>query len=78
MLQFPLLQLNPSILTAAGLCPKFDLTQLPCLRADCDGDASGATVSLSLPNRASWITGFETLLGGDPEKNGGVLGFSAP
>ena len=25
----------------------------------------------SLPNCSSWITGFEALLGGDPQKNGG-------
>jgi hypothetical protein len=26
---------------------------------------------LLLPNCSSWITGFEALLGGDPQKNGG-------
>jgi len=26
---------------------------------------------LSSPNRVSWISGLDTLLGGDPEKNGG-------
>lgn len=72
-------QSNPSILTA-GLLPKFALTHPPLILAD-DGDAPnpegigiarGETgVTLSSPNRASWISGLETLLGGDPQKNGG-------
>lgn len=77
MLQFPR-QLNPSILTAAGVCPNLARAQPPCLRADDDdGDASGTAIGLSLPNFESWITGFDTLLGGEPQRNGGVPGISA-
>lgn len=75
MLQFrPSLrrQSNPSILTAAGVCPNFIRTQPPPLRADDedgggDGGAGDNGVIFSLPNRASWITGFDTLHGGDPQ-----------
>lgn len=75
MLQFPR-QLNPSILTVAGLCPKLTLTHPPLLRADegGGGDASNAVdrgLKLPFPNCSSWMTGFEVLVGGDPEKNGG-------
>ena len=83
MLQFRLLSLsrqsNPSILTA-GLLPKFALTQPPFLEED-DGDEetpegmgieSGEIgVIFSSPNRASWIIGLDTRLGGDPLKKGG-------
>jgi len=75
MLQFPR-QLKPSTLTVAGLCPKLTLTQPPLLRADegGGGDASSAGdkgLKLLFPNCSSWMTGFEALEGGDPEKNGG-------
>lgn len=70
-------QSNPSILTAAGLCPNFILTHPP---AATRGDGG---VTMSQPNWASWITGFEALLGGDPQKYGGdeatwLLNFSPP
>lgn len=60
------------------------------MRADEDGDVIGAPgagdngLGLLWINWASWISGFEALLGGDPEKNGGddatkpLLGFSIP
>lgn len=75
-------QSNPSTLTAAGLKPTFILTHPP-LRADDDGDAKpdgdglggigniDKWVSLSSPNRTSWVNGFAALLGGDPQKNPG-------
>lgn len=70
-------QSKPSILTAAGLCPNFILTDPPpaaALRADKDdgdGGAADDSINCSVPNWASWITGFDTLHGGDPQKNGG-------
>lgn len=73
-------QLNPSTLTAAGLSPNFTRPpQPPPLTRDGDGDgdvrngeSEGETgLSFSSPNRASWANGFDTLLGGDPRKNGG-------
>lgn len=74
-------QSNPSILTAAGLDPNFIILTPPAppppppppppagLRAG-DG-AREKGVTFSFPNWASWITGFEALLGGDPQKYGG-------
>lgn len=36
------------------------------------GIASGEMgLNFSCPNRESWISGLDTLLGGDPEKKGG-------
>lgn len=35
------------------------------------GDSGDGGMNLSSPNRASWINGLATLLGGDPLKNGG-------
>lgn len=84
MLQF-LRQLNPSILTGAGLCPNFMRTHPPppppapppllLLRED-EGESMAANegesgLSLLFPNCSSWIKGFEALTGGDPLKNGG-------
>lgn len=76
-------QSNPSILTA-GLLPKLALTHPPLILAVDEvelgdpvkpegiGIARGDIgVTFSSPNRASWISGLETLLGGDPLKNGG-------
>ena len=76
LLRSRLKQSNPSILTAAGLCPSFIRAQDPPLCADEDGDAAemGASdngLNLLLPNCESWIRGFEALFGGDPQKNGG-------
>lgn len=76
-------QSKPSILTAAGVWPNFIRTQ-PL--AEEDGEAEATPIKnglkllplvplplpLPLPNCSSWITGFEALLGGDPQKNGGV------
>lgn len=59
-------QSNPSTLTA-GLFPKLARTHPP-LRVE-EGDARGEAGAS--PKRASWISGLDTLLGGDPEKNGG-------
>lgn len=82
MLQFRLSlsrQSNPSTLTA-GLLPKLARTHPPFLAEDGgEGgrpDGAGATThddgeKFSSPNRASWISGLATLLGGDPQKNGG-------
>lgn len=65
-------QSNPSILTAAGLCPNFTLTHPPPpIREDGDGGAAVSGANFSLPNWASCIRGFEALDGGDPEKYGG-------
>lgn len=85
MLQFRLSlsrQSNPSTLTA-GLLPKLARTHPPFLPED-EGDGGrpdwvGTTTQddgerggkFSSPNRASWISGLATLLGGDPQKNGG-------
>lgn len=79
MLQFCLSlsrQSKPSILTV-GLFPKLALTRPPFLE-DVDGDnwpdgeAIGVKgMNFSSLNRASWIKGLATLLGGDPHKNGG-------
>lgn len=77
---------KPSIRTAAGLCPNFILTHPPpAMREDGDGGAGDdrGGSCFSLLNWASCTTGFEALLGGDPQKNGGddatwLLGFSAP
>lgn len=77
-------QSNPSILTA-GLFPKLDRRHPPFLADEEDGDdddiPDGAGLgiidlgdtgeNLSSPKRASCISGLETLLGGDPLKNGG-------
>lgn len=78
-------QSNPSILTAAGVCPNFIRAHDPPLRAEDDGEMGGCNngMNLSLPNCESWIRGFEALLGGDPLKYGGdegtwILDFSAP
>ncbi|KAL2342489.1 hypothetical protein Fmac_003774 [Flemingia macrophylla] len=60
-------QSKPSILTAAGVWPNFIGTQL---RAE-EEEASVNGLKFPLPNCSSWITGFEALLGGDPQKNGG-------
>lgn len=78
MLQFLLSlsrQSNPSTLTA-GLLPKLARTKPPFLvddEGDEDrpdgagiGDSGENGVSFSFPNRASWINGLATLLGGDP------------
>lgn len=72
-------QSKPSILTA-GLLPKFALIRPPPLRVE-DGEGAspdgigmdrGETgVNFSSPKRASWISGLDTLLGGDPQKYGG-------
>lgn len=84
-------QSNPSTLTA-GLLPKLARRHPPFL-ADEDGDDDetglgimerGDTgVIFTSPNRASWISGLDTLLGGDPLKKGGdeatcVLVWSDP
>jgi len=77
MLQFRrsrLRQSKPSIRTGAGLCPNFIRTHAPPLRADEEDGEGGAgenEVTFSLPKCSSWITGFEALLGGDPQKYGG-------
>lgn len=77
MLQFRLSvlrQSKPSTRTVAGLCPKFIRTHPRPLRAEGEGGAAATGekgVTFSLPNCSSWITGFEALLGGDPQKNGG-------
>ncbi|PON94503.1 hypothetical protein TorRG33x02_097500 [Trema orientale] len=75
MLQFLrslLKQSNPSIRTAAGLCPNFIRAQPPAFREDGDGGVGDTKPILPpLPNCSSWITGFEALLGGDPQKYGG-------
>ena len=74
MLQFRLSvlrQSKPSIRTGAGECPNFIRTHPLPFRADGEGGAGDKAVTFSLPNCSSWITGFEALLGGDPEKNGG-------
>lgn len=74
-------QSNPSILTA-GLLPKLGRTQPPLLPppvtpflAEEDGDDGSKTgdkgVIFSSPKRESCINGLATLLGGDPQKNGG-------
>lgn len=69
-------QSNPSILTA-GLLPKFTRPQPPFRPDDGGGDGDGDAAAgersfgFSSPNRASWINGLATLLGGDPHKNGG-------
>jgi len=75
-------QSNPSTLTA-GLLPKLARTHPPFLAEDGgEGgrpDGAGTTThddgergeKFSSPNRASWISGLATLLGGDPQKNGG-------
>lgn len=85
MLQLRLsLQSNPSILTA-GLLPKLGRTQPPpppppppvFLEEDgesesCTGDSGDTGVMIfSSPKRESCINGLATLLGGDPQKNGG-------
>lgn len=69
-------QSNPSILTAAGLCPNFIRAHPDPWNAE-DGDdarvarAGDGGSSPSLLKWASWITGFDALLGGEPKKNGG-------
>lgn len=70
-------QSNPSILTAAGLSPKFILTHPPLRDAeDGDGKPDGDEIAdigvfFSSPNRASWIKGLAARTGGDPQKYGG-------
>jgi hypothetical protein len=73
-------QSNPSTLTSAGLSPNFILTHPPPLHAEVDGDdkpegdgidSGEIGVNFSSPNLASWINGLPTLVGGDPQKNGG-------
>ena len=65
-------QSKPSILTAAGEWPNFILTQPLAEEEDGEGGAKENGLKLPLlPNCSSWITGFEALLGGDPQKNGG-------
>lgn len=83
-------QSNPSTLTAAGLSPNFILAHPPLRPDDGDDKPEGdgidngdIGVNLSSPNRASWIIGLATLVGGDPQKNGGdeatwVADCSAP
>lgn len=65
-------QSKPSILTAAGLWPKLIRTQ-PLAEEEEEGDKGVIEngLKLPLPNCSSWITGFEALLGGDPQKYGG-------
>lgn len=67
-------QSKPSILTAAGVWLNFILTQ-PLAEEDGEEGAmeNGLKLPLPLPlqNSLSWITGFEALLGGDPQKKGG-------
>lgn len=82
MLQFRRsLQSKPSILTA-GLLPKLGRMQLllpppptPPFLEEEDGDGGSRTgdngVISSSPKRKSCINGLATLLGGDPQKNGG-------
>ena len=62
------------------MLPKLDRTNPPFLGDDDDDDKSicggiGVTgekgENFSFPNLASWINGLATLLGGDPQKNGG-------
>lgn len=72
MLQFRLSlsrQSNPSIRTT-GLFPKFPRMQ-PAFLAEDDGGDGTDSGGFSSPNRASCVNGLETLLGGDPQKNGG-------
>lgn len=76
-------QSKPSTLTGAGLRPNFILAQPDFIAdgdrdpdvAELEGDASFCKVdkgdSFSSPKLASWISGLETRLGGDPQKNGG-------
>ncbi|MFS8017787.1 hypothetical protein Hanom_Chr15g01384541 [Helianthus anomalus] len=82
MLQLRLLSLsrqsNPSILTA-GLLPKLERLHPPFIGDDCRPDDAGLGTMergdngdiFSSPKRASCVNGLETLLGGDPLKNGG-------
>jgi hypothetical protein len=69
----------------AGLFPKFAQTQPTFLAVELElgeedddegcGGGTGDDVigekNMSSPNRASCINGLATLLGGDPQKNGG-------
>lgn len=74
MLQFLrslLRQSNPSMRTVAGLCPNFIRAQPPLWELGDGGAGDIGRPTLQIPNRSSWITGFEALLGGDPQKNGG-------
>lgn len=65
-------QSNPSTLTSAGLIPNFTRPQPPPpLTRDGDGINGEMGLGLLSPNRASLAKGFDTLLGGDPRKNGG-------
>ena len=71
-LRRPLLrQSKPSILTAAGLWLNFIRTQPLAEEEDGEEGAIINGLKFPFPNCSSWITGFETLLGGDPQKNGG-------
>lgn len=78
ILQFRLsLQSKPSTLTA-GLLPKLGRTQpppAPPFLVEEDGDGGSRIgdngVISSIPKRESCINGLATLLGGDPQKNGG-------
>lgn len=65
-------QSKPSILTTAGVLPNFIGTQ-PRADDEEDGEEDGTVNGLKfpLPNSSSWTTGFDALLGGDPQKNGG-------
>ena len=63
-------QSKPSILTAAGLWPNFIRTH-PLADEDGEEGAIENGLKFPFPNSSSWMTGFEALLGGDPEKKGG-------
>jgi hypothetical protein len=71
-------QSKPSILTAAGVCPNFIGTQPRAEDEDGEDDATGNGLKFPLPNCSSWITGFDALLGGDPQKNGGDDATTCP
>ena len=74
MLQFllsVLRQSKPSTRTGAGVWPNFIRTHPRPFRAEGEGGAWDKAMRFSLPKCSSWITGFEALLGGDPQKNGG-------
>lgn len=73
-------QLNPSILTGAGLFPPHltrpdDDPPLPFFRDEGEAEdpieGDSGLIIFPIPNCSSWIKGFEALTGGDPLKNGG-------
>jgi len=68
-------QSKPSILTAACVWPNFFIGAQPLAEEDGEEGAMENGLKfpwpLPLPNCSSWITGFDALLGGDPQKNGG-------